>query len=48
MSKLGTALAFLAGVAVGGVAAFTVLQKRYDDAVEMICSPSWKLSTSVS
>ena len=34
MSKLGTALAFLAGVAVGGVAAFTVLQKRYDDAVE--------------
>ena len=34
MSKLGTALAFLAGVAVGGVTAFTVLQKRYDDAVE--------------
>ena len=34
MSKLGSALASLAGVAGGGVAAFTVLQKRYDDAVE--------------
>lgn len=34
MSKIGTALAFLAGAAVGGAAVFTVLQKRYEDAVE--------------
>lgn len=34
MSKLGTALAFLVGAAVGGAAAFTVLQKHYEDAVE--------------
>lgn len=33
-SKIGTALAFFAGAAVGGFAAYTVLKKRYDDAVE--------------
>lgn len=34
MSKIGTVLAFFAGVAIGGFATFTVLKKRYDDAME--------------
>lgn len=33
-SKFGTALAFFAGAVIGGFTAFTVLKKRYDDAVE--------------
>lgn len=33
-SKIGTALVFFAGAAIGGFTAFTVLKKRYNDAVE--------------
>ena len=39
MSKLGTALAFLAGAALGGVSAWYVAKTRYDELSEQEIVP---------